>query len=103
MTEVHNSQEEFIPCQIIRYLGKDKCVVRLSSTGAVIPITLSTPLDAARAALATALTPAPAEVRLGEYNNNDWFIGCELQNVQWTMSQPYPAQQLHRKRPRKQG
>ena len=84
---------------MIRYLGPDRCVIRITDTGAILPITLKSPLDPARAALLSGLTPADAVVRLGPCDK-EWFIDCELEDVQWMQSHAYPPPRVYRKRPR---
>lgn len=66
-----------LPCQVMRFLGANRCVIRMSDTGAVLSITLVSPVDAARAAFVNPLAPADAFVRLGEFKT-DWFEGCTL-------------------------
>lgn len=88
-----------LPCQVLRFLGANRCVVRLTDTGAVISVTLASPVDAARAAFVTPLSPADAFVRLGEFKT-DWFEGCTLFGMGRPPPVVYPTQRVHKKRKR---
>jgi hypothetical protein len=92
-------EEEWTRCQVIRHLGANQCVIRIAATGAILPIKLKSPIDAARAALLSGLTPADANVRLG-HCEKEWFVDCELADVQWTERHSYPPPRTYRKRPR---
>jgi hypothetical protein len=93
------TDEDTLPCQVIRYMGTDRCVIRLTDTGAVIPITLATPLDAARAAFVNPLAPANARVRLGAFRL-DWFEGCTLLDMELPPPFVYPMPRAYKKRKR---
>ncbi len=93
--------EEWTQCQLIRHLGENRCVIRVTATGAILPIRLKSPLDAARAALLSGLTPADARVLLGPFDK-EWFVDCELADVRWTERHSYPPPRIYRKRPREE-
>jgi hypothetical protein len=94
------TDESPVHCQIIRYLGEDRCVIRLKDTGAVIPIKMSSPLDVAKLALVTSLRPVEAKAVLGPYEN-EWFKDCLLLDVEWTESRRcFPCPTIHRKKAR---
>lgn len=94
-----NPDEAPLGCHVIRYLASNKCVIRLKDTGAVLPITLNTPFNDSRAALISAITPVEAKVKLGPYHI-EWFLDCELSDIQWAPCHTYPPPRMHRKRRR---
>jgi hypothetical protein len=82
-------------CQVIRFLGNDRCVIRLLETGAVIPISLSHPLDSGKAAMLTPFRAAPGKVRMGKFEG-EGFSECELE-VEWN-DLCFPPPQRHKRR-----
>jgi hypothetical protein len=58
---------EWMKCEMIRYINRNECVVRLHGTGAHLHLALTQPLDASRACLVSALRTAPAKVMVGQY------------------------------------
>lgn len=91
------NEEPWLECQMIRYLGEDRCVIRLLQTGAVIPISLKTPLPAARAAYITPIRPVEARVKMGRFDT-EWFKECELE-VHWnTTLDCFPPPKRHKRR-----
>lgn len=51
-------------CQLLKRHGQTSCVIRLANTGTIILIGLREPLDIGRAALVSAVHPAPGRVCL---------------------------------------
>lgn len=98
---MQDEPEAWIPCQLIRYLGQKQCVIRVTATGAIVPIALKDPIDPARAALLSGLTPADAKARLGPCDK-EWFTECELADVHWTERHAYPPPRVYRKRQREE-
>lgn len=90
-----------LECQVIRCMGPRKCVIRLNSTGAIIPITLTHQLPPSCSPHATVLKPVDAKVLLGKFTV-DWFEDCELRDVAWpAMPLPsFPPQRLHKRKRR---
>lgn len=88
-----------LACQVIRYLGTDRCVIRLTGTGAILAITLGSPLDAARASFVNPLAPANARVRLGVFKG-DGFEGCTLLDMELPPPVVYPMPRTYKRRRR---
>lgn len=61
--------DAFVPCQFMRSKSKQVCVIRLQSTGVILEIELSDPLDVTRACLVCATKPVDAAVRLGDWED----------------------------------
>lgn len=87
--------EVWHPCQVIRFLGHNRCVIRLIETGAVIPISLSTQLDSNKAAMATPFRAMAARVILRDFEG-EGFGECELE-VEWN-SVCFPPPQRYKRR-----
>ena len=65
-------------CQLLKRHGQTSCVIRMSGTGAVVLIGLQEPLEIGRAALVSAIHPAPARVCM-----KDGFLSdCKIE-VDW--------------------
>lgn len=94
-------ESEPVECQLIRCMGPRKCVIRLNSTGAIIPIALNHALNASSSPHVTVLSPVDAKVLLGRFTV-DWFEDCELRDVAWpeTPRQSFPPQRLHKRKRR---
>jgi hypothetical protein len=83
-------------CQVIRFLGHNRCVIRLLETGAVIPITLNHPLDSTKAALSSPFRAVNGSVQMGVFEG-EGFSECKLE-VEWnTLCFPLPQRYKRRK------
>lgn len=92
-------EKNWIDCQFIRFTQKDAGVVRIVSSGSIVPVFLRDPLDLCRACMITAVNPTPAKIHLGEYKNGA-FHGCDL-DIVWPVQQinyPPPQRFIRRKR-----
>jgi len=68
-------------CELMRILERNKAVIRLNSTGAIMCIELSQPIDMTNSCPFSPLNPMPAMVELGDYRDK-LHRGCTL-TVQW--------------------
>ena len=94
--------DEWLPCQVIRYLGNNQCVIRLVQTGAVVPISLINDLDRTLARRLHPLRVVEGTVKMGRYDR-EWFRDCEL-HVKWDTfkGERFPPQERHTRK-RKHG
>lgn len=85
---------QWLDCQFLRYIGRQECVIRLVSTGAIIQIKLRDPLDVTRACILSALKPANGRVLLGRADDGQPFNQDCVVDVDWpsklTNSPPMP-------------
>lgn len=84
------------PCELMRILDRKKAVIRLASTGAIMCIELSNPIDLSNSSPFSPLNPMPAMVDLGDYLDKI-HRACSLQ-VQWTPHMHPPPMIFRRKR-----
>jgi len=82
-------------CQVIRFLGQNRCVIRLLKTGAVIPISLAATLDSTKAATATPFRAVAAKVVLRNYEG-EGFSECELEME--NCGECFPPPRRHKRR-----
>ena len=57
---------DWIDCEFLRHVHSGSCVVRVRSTGAVLQIWLSSPLDTTRACMVSPLKPVPCKILLAD-------------------------------------
>jgi hypothetical protein len=84
-----------VACQAIRYLGENRCVILLTGTGAVIPISVSHPLDKGMTLAMNALKPLKGVVRMGKFEG-EGYSECEL-TLEWD-APCFPPPQRHKRR-----
>ena len=73
----------WLPCDFLRHVHRQECIIRLHSTGAIVQIRLDEPLDVTRACLVCALKPAPGRVQLGEPGEKDGVFAGSVLEVDW--------------------
>ena len=74
---------EWLACDLLRHMHRQECVVRLSTTGAIVQVRLVEPLDVTRACLVCALKPAPGRIQLGEPCEKDGVFAGSVLEVDW--------------------
>lgn len=97
--------EGWLACDVIRYVGERALVIRVSQTGAIIPIRLlRVPIEGVRATALHPLRAVEARVKLGPFEG-EWFTECEI-DIAWdtwdTGSFPAPTR-YSRKRKAEEG
>lgn len=68
-------------CQFIRFIQRDSCVIRITSSGSIVQVLLDSPLDLTKACMVSAMKPVSAKICLGEYKGGV-FHNCKLE-VRW--------------------
>jgi hypothetical protein len=85
--------ETWVHCHYVRFLQRDACVVKIESSGALVHIKLTQPVDVSRACLVTAIYPVPARVCLGRYSEG-CYHDCKIE-IDWQAGEWGKHQQVH--------
>lgn len=95
--EIATELSEEVACHAIRYLGENRCVILLTGTGAVIPISVSHRLDKGMTAAMNAVNPLKGVVRMGKFEG-EGYSECEL-TLEWD-APCFPPPRVHKRRRR---